>query len=131
MGKGNKKSTALKNRRKAKKNEKRAKKEMEKSQMQQEAEMQTNQSEIEENNIQDEEVYTGEVRSIDEIVEEMKTIQQKRKEFTERIQYDVEEPIDKRMQQVLERKRAEEADRKRDLAYKKVVDKILRGEEER
>ena len=123
MGKGSKKSVAAKNRRKAKNNEKRAKKEMEK------AKMQINQSEIEED---EEYVYTGEVRSIDEIIEEMKTIQQKRKEFTERIQYDVEEePIDRKMQQIFERERAEEADRKRELAYRKVVDKILRGEEER
>ncbi len=122
MGKGSKKSVAAKNRRKAKNNEKRAKKEMEK------AKMQLNQSEVEED---EEYVYTGEVRSIDEIIKEMKTIQQKRKEFTERIQYDVEEPIDRKMQQILERERAEEADRKRELAYKKVVEKILRGEEER
>ena len=127
MGKGSKKSVAAKNRRKAKKNEKRLKKEMEKEQIKQK-EMQVKQSEIEEN---EEYVYTGEVRSINEIVEEMKAINQKRNQFVERIQCDVQNPIDRKMEQILERQRAEEADRKRDMAYKKVVEKILNGEEER
>ena len=100
---------------------------MEKEQIKQK-EMQVKQSEIEEN---EEYVYTGEVRSINEIVEEMKAINQKRNQFVERIQCDVQNPIDRKMEQILERQRAEEADRKRDMAYKKVVEKILNGEEER
>ncbi len=132
MKQGSKKSQAIKNRRKEKKNAKRLKKEMEKTQIQQEIEEAREiQIEIEGTQIQ-QEIENNQMQQLitegkEDDAKEIKSDEQKRMEFLERIEYSGQ--FDKKIEQIMERKRAEEADRKRNIAYREVVDEILHGEE--